>query len=67
MEHVSVKMKVNGINLESSEDVNPSCVDCIAKNNTKLCQAITDAHEVITGNSTCRDCNDNPIIWNEVG
>ena len=64
MEHV--RMKVNGINIASSEDLsNPLCTECIAVNDTKLCQAITDAHEVITGNSTCRDSKGKPIIWTE--
>ena len=59
-------MKVNGINIVSSEDLSePFCIECIAKNNTKLCQVITDAHEIITGNSTCRNKEDKPIIWNE--
>jgi hypothetical protein len=64
MEHV--RMKVNGVNIESSEDLSiPFCTECIANNDTKLCQVITDAHELITDNSTCRNKEGKPIIWNK--
>ncbi len=64
MEHV--RMKVEGIDVVSLEDKStPFCVDCIATRDANLCQCITDAHEVITGNTTCRNAEDKPIIWNK--
>lgn len=61
-----VRMKVNKMSIKSSEDQSqPLCTECLAVNDTQLCQLITDSHEIVTGNSTCRNKEGKPIIWNE--